>query len=956
MLKSVAKQGVNKVLYKIGKYGGKKLNCLFVNARSISNNFKVEELSMYANIDNLDIIGVAESWLNEDILTSEISLEGFTVYRKDRSFIKGGRGGGVLLYIRHLLLSTECQELNICKNESIWCKILTLGNHELLVGVVYKSTGADPAEILNMELMLKSLSNRNLVIVGDFNYPGINWKTLEADHASDDFFNIIQDNFWTQHVLAPTRGQNTLDLVFSSEEGMIEEVTVCEHLANSDHSIVQFKLIFDAKIDSCANFGYNYNRGEYRKMNEWLCQIKWDQVFDQMEVESMWVSFRDTLKVAIDKYVPVCQQRKYKYPKWMTKRAVEARKCKIRMWKRYQSSGDYNDKVEYKRALNLATREYRVAKIDFERKLVKDIKVNPKSFYSYVRSKARTKDKVCPLKDKKGDIVVEDEGVCNILNEYFSSVYTEENITDDIPHISNTRELFLGDQQEVLHDIFITEEVVYNRLKKLKINKAPGVDGLVPRILVETAGSICRPLCLIFKMSLESGIVPKDWKRANISAIYKKGPKNDPSNYRPISLTSQICKLLETILRDSITDHLQRCRLIRDTQHGFVKKRSCLTNLLEFLEFTGSQIDNGNAVDVIYLDFQKAFDKVPHRRLIAKLEAHGVGGSVAKWIADWLSEREQRVMLNQSVSDWSKVLSGVPQGSVLGPLLFVIYINDIDTATVNKLLKFADDTKILSVVSSADQVRQLRLDLVNLFKWSQDWLMLFNLDKCKVMHFGKRNLKEQYYMGGRILEVVDQEQDLGVIIQNDLKVTKQCVKAANTANRILGMISRTFVYKSSHIICQLYKSLVRPHLEYCAQTWRPHLEKDKLLLERVQRRATRMVSTFKGVSYSERLHVLKLTTLETRRLRGDLIQVFKIVKGFDDVNMSIFFDFSTTHLRGHSYKLFKPRVSSDCGKFSFGARVVDEWNLLTEDIVSCNTVELFKNRLDHYLRTCRGFI
>ena len=201
----------------------------------------------------------------------------------------------------------------------------------------------------------------------------------------------------------------------------------------------------------------------------------------------------------------------------------------------------------------------------------------------------------------------------------------------------------------------------------------------------------------------------------------------------------------------------------------------------------------------------------------------------------------------------------------------MVYINDIDDNIVNKLSKFADDTKLVGKVSNADQVASMRNDLKELFKWSEEWLMMFNADKCKVIHFGARNENSSYELGIECLAVSEAERDLGIIIDADLKVSKQCVKAATTANCVLGMISRTISSRSEDILVNLYKSLVRPHLEYCIQAWRPHYQKDIDLLEKVQRRATRMIDGFKTKPYEERLQLLGLTTLETRRLRGDLI-------------------------------------------------------------------------------------
>ena len=394
--------------------------------------------------------------------------------------------------------------------------------------------------------------------------------------------------------------------------------------------------------------------------------------------------------------------------------------------------------------------------------------------------------------------------------------------------------------------------------------------------------------------------------------------------------------------------------MFNSSQHGFVSNKSCLSNLLEFTSFVSNCVDDHKAVDVIYLDFQKAFDKVPHKRLLNKVQSFGIDGKILAWIKDWLTNREQRVVLNGTFSDWKQVTSGVPQGSVLGPLLFIIFVNDMDESITSKLLKFADDTKLFRDVSDINEVNLLRSDLKSLCKWSEEWQMLFNVEKCKVMHLGTNNPKQAYSIDDKSIAVVDEEKDLGVIIQNDLKVSKQCSKVVKTANQILGMINRTFENKSKEVMLPLYKSLVRPHLEYCVQVWRPHLIKDIKLIENVQHRATRMITVLRGQSYEQRLTNLNLTTLETRRLRGDLIEMYKILKGFDKVDLCI--PRNHSGLRGHCLKLFKSRFNTNTGKYAFQNRVVDEWNNLPEYVVSCNSVNSFKNKLDHYFRNRRGFI
>ena len=349
------------------------------------------------------------------------------------------------------------------------------------------------------------------------------------------------------------------------------------------------------------------------------------------------------------------------------------------------------------------------------------------------------------------------------------------------------------------------------------------------------------------------------------------------------------------------------------------------------------------------MDFQKAFDKVPHKRLIVRLEEIGIKGKLLSWIKEWLNGRKQRVVINGKASQWKEVDSGVPQGSILGPLLFIIFINGIDDGIVSDILKFADDTNIFVKAGTRDSVIKLRADLQILCNWSEKWQMKFNTEKCKVMHIGANNLKAEYYMEGKKLEEIMEEKDLGVIISSNFKVAKQCIKAANKGNQILGLIKRTIACKSKAVILRLYKSLVRPHLEYCIQAWRPHLVKDIELLEKVQRRATRMIEECAGKTYKERLKIVGLTTLECRRMRADLIEVYKILKGFEGIEEKLLFTRHISNTRGHTMKLYKNRVNSDVLKYSFANRVIEHWNKLPENVINVNSINSFKNKVDKYL-------
>ena len=279
---------------------------------------------------------------------------------------------------------------------------------------------------------------------------------------------------------------------------------------------------------------------------------------------------------------------------------------------------------------------------------------------------------------------------------------------------------------------------------------------------------------------------------------------------------------------------------------------------------------------------------------MSKLSSYGVGGKILKWIQEFLCGRTQYVAVRKDRSAEAEVTSGVPQGSVLGPLLFIIYINDLPGNVESNAQMFADDTKVFTHINSQDDVKRLQTDMDKLLEWSRTWLLKFNATKCKVMHMGNSNPGGNYTMDGVVLEEIESEKDLGVYITKDSKPSTQCTKAAQKAMNSLRLIKRTFKYFDHDAFQTLYRTYIRPHLEYSVPAWNPGMKKDIKVLEKVQRRATKLVPELRDMSYKERLDALGLYTLETRRLRCDLIETYKIMHGLEKVNVDKFFKLADT--------------------------------------------------------------
>ena len=924
----------------------------------------MEELEVFVNKHNIDIIAICET-LPKNSLDDK---NDYVFNLPDYKPINKSEGRGVCLFVKNNIDCVQLSEPEQIFKPSIFCKILTNNNDFLIFGLVYRSEDKctdTENENLNKQIdfIMQKYSKNKVIIVGDFNYPDIEWEhdhcNKSPEHKSSKFLETINDNFLTQCVTEPTHHKpNTtpslIDLIICNDPDFIDKVDHSPPLGKSHHSILSFNLpIGIPDTQNPPVLKYQVNKGDYVQMRKHVGEVDWDNKFENANDATDMVNILDNvMNEAKDIFIPKkihknnFTKRTFSAPLTLLLR-IKLKRAAFKTYKRFPTQSNYNEYVRLRNEVNTAVKK---AKKERELQIAREVKSNPKAFYQYVSAKTKTKEGVSNLTKEDGSLTLNNKEKAQVLSNFFSSVFTKDNKDIPIPE-------FKADVKDFLTNINITKNDITKSLKSLKICKSPGPDNMHPRVLRELAHELSYPLLLIFNKSMSQGKIPTQWKPAEVRPIFKKGCKSTPGNYRPVSLTSILCKVFEGFVRDALYKHLIKNNLLSAKQFGFCQGRSCVTQLLTTINKWMKCIDDNKPVDAIYLDFAKAFDTVPHKRLIKKLEGYGVHDNVLKWIEDFLSDRTQYVSVNGERSNSMPVTSGVPQGSVLGPVLFIYFINDMPNVTKEDMNLFADDAKAFNDILSLIDRDDLQCCINALVKWSIIWGMGFNACKCKVMHLGKTNPKYTYTMSNgtttSILEETTCEKDLGVHVDNMLSFDEHILLTTKKARRAAGLLLRSISHKIPNILTPLFKSLVRPILEYGNAVWAPHKRKNIDLLEKVQRSFTKRMFSLSGLSYTQRLERLGLPSLEFRRIRGDLIETYKLLQEIYDplttkellnVNNS-----STT--RGHNFKLLKNAPRLNTYKYFFTNRVTNLWNQLPSHIVNASSVNCFKNKIDRLLHS-----
>ena len=509
----------------------------------------------------------------------------------------------------------------------------------------------------------------------------------------------------------------------------------------------------------------------------------------------------------------------------------------------------------------------------------------------------------------------------------------------------------------VLGDISINESVVAARLLDLDVNSSMGPDNIHP-LLLRSCPSLVRPLYLIFAKSLEIGRLAGQWKESEIVPLFKKGVRYELMNYRQVSLTSICCKTLEREISDHIYSYCEVNNLFSKDQFGFRKLHTVEDQLLLTYDKVSEWLDSSSVVDVVLFDFSKAFDRVSHSVLLDKLSNLGIGGRVLSWLADFLTGRVMRVCVSGVASGSRSVGCGVPQGSVLGPLLFLIFVNHLPHYIKSKCKIFADDLKIYMEIGRGSHEEMssdlfaCQSDIDKLSCVSSSWGLLLNVDKCVTIRFQRGIVgwegvtSSDYFLYRQVIQRVSSHRDLGIIIDNQLKFHEHIRSIVSKTSGLSANILKSTICRDVAFMMPVFLAHVRPILEFGSCAWNTGYIGDLKLLEGVQRRWTKKIHGLEDMSYLSRLRYLNLFSVKGRLLRADIIKCWKIFHDKCSIAPSDMFVLpSRSGLRGHKYKLAHRLSHIECRKRFFTVRIVSVWNGLPSDVVELDSLSAFKNAL-----------
>ena len=858
-------------------------------------------------------ICLTETWLSNH-REAESEISGYKFYHADckklKKSTKGRHTGGVAMYVRNdLAASMSC--LLSFSNGVCDALVLYSSIEHLAIVTFYRKPDSQylRSTVTEFKGALKAISSAlasidgpdpTLIIAGDFNLPGVDWESGKlksgvpsvVKHCYLELDVFIHEQSLFQYVTEPTHFQgNTLDLVFTNSQHLIYELQCIDTLQSvSHHKIIEVKTHFqlsnmckykDTPQEETLFFKLNFHEEsiDWSSLSDALASIDWVLEFKKLTLDQVAERFIEISVDCAQKYVPEKKKfaRKSNFiPR--SRRILMARRRRInkRLLHMTSPSNKLKLKLELVEIEKKLQKSHVKSRADRETKAIQLIKKNSKSFFSYAKQFSKLKPQVGPLKD--GDSVVSDrKGMAELLAAQFSSVYSSPK--DILPSADS---MFANDEFGI-NDIPLSEDDFIEVSDELKLFTGSGPDGFPAIYLKRCKYAFAKPLAIMWKRSMTEGYIPKCFKKTDTLPLFKKGSSGIPENYRPISNSSHLIKLFERVIKKYLVQYLEENNLFNPNQHGFRHKHSCISQLLAHYDEIIHQIERGCGIDVVYLDFSKAFDKVDFDILLNKVKKCGIGGKLGRWLHCFLTGRTQQVVVNGVKSGHILVKSGVPQGSVLGPLLFLILISDIDADVKSSLVSsFADDTKASHGVRCSQDVDNFQCDLNVIYSWAENNNMVFNNMKFELVRYDTpKSLSNTSYMSSdqETIEAKEVVTDLGVLMSSNASFSDQIQKVSSSMRHMSSWILRTFASRNKEVMLTTWKSLVLPIHDYCSQLWNPHKHCEIQTFELIQWSFLRKINDGNHMDYWDCLSKYCIYSLQRRRERYLIIYIWKILEG-----------------------------------------------------------------------------
>lgn len=898
-----------------------------------------------------EILVFSETWLNHNIQNDDLQIPNFSPpFRCDR---RDRIGGGVAIYVRDTIHAVQRQDLLLEGLEALWVEI-HVNQRKFLIGGIYRPPNSNNTQWTKMEHSLDQAFGGqydNILVTGDFNIdtsasPSNKMSRLIASYNAEQLIN--SPTHITEH------SSTLIDLMFVKHPHHIISSFVADpfipDLIRFHCPIVSVLKFAKPKQTMFKRRIWLYDKGDYAKYQSRLRSINWNSFLINEDLNVIADNFADSIIAAATESIPnkTVTIRPGDVP-WMNN---EIRKMIRKRNKVHRQAKLHNDEPSWSNfrcIRNETTKLIRKSKAEHQEKIILQINsdnITAKKWFKLAKQlTTKRKSSTIPTLVHNGVEATTAEDKAELLNTFFCMQSTLNDNNHTPPVIPTT-------VHSSLSDIFISVQDVKDAICLIDPTKASGPDVVSPRLIKEGANELAEPLSLLFNKLITNSVFPACWKQANVSPIFKKSDPSKPSNYRPISLLSCLGKLMERCVHKYLYNYVISNDILTTFQSGFIKGDSTVNQLTYLYNDISKAMDEGKEVRAVFCDISKAFDRVWHRGLLQKLSSIGIQGSLLNWFSSYLSSRKQRVVIANSSSSWSTINAGVPQGSILGPLLFLIYINDIVADIQAKIRLFADDTSLYIIVEDTiTSALVLNNDLSRINSWSKSWLVCFNPSKTESVLFSRKRNKPDHpaiFMDQVPIPQVKTHKHLGLTLAEDSKWTSHISSSVNKAWQRIGIFRSLKFVLSRSSLERMYISFIRPLLEYGDVVWDNCSNELKIDLEAVQNEAARIVAGATKLCNLDRLlSELNWESLADRRRKHRLILFFKMKNNLSPLYLS-------NLIPEHSNQAYSlrslhnvPLIHTNTQSYgsSFLPLTIREWNTLSSDVRNASTIFEFKGKL-----------